>query len=121
MKYINQLHVLAFLGLVASMMAFSASAASEVDASDFANGKTKYRQLCQVCHGDKGHGDGPTVASLPHKPANIANKLSDFFTSPSSLADDILEGDVEQGMPAWQGVITKQDALDILTYVEAIQ
>ncbi|WP_215408073.1 c-type cytochrome [Vibrio gigantis] len=121
MKYMNHLHVLAFLGLVASMLSFNANAASANDASHFANGKAKYRQLCQVCHGDKGHGDGPTAASLPHKPANIANKLSGFFTSPSSLADDILEGDVEQGMPAWQGVITKQDALDILTYIETIQ
>ncbi|MGR5388070.1 c-type cytochrome [Vibrio crassostreae] len=121
MKYINQLRVLAFLGLVASMMAFSASAASEVDASHFANGKTKYRQLCQACHGDKGLGDGPTAASLPSKPTNIPNKLGEFFTTKNSLVDDILEGDVEQGMPAWQGVITKQDALDILTYVEAIQ
>ncbi|MEZ8746819.1 cytochrome c [Vibrio sp. 10N.261.49.A5] len=121
MKTMNHLHVLALLGLVASMMTFNVSAATEVDASQFANGKAKYTQLCQVCHGDKGHGDGPTAASLPHKPANIANKLGGFFTSPSSLADDVLEGDVEQGMPAWQGVITKQDALDILWYVDSIQ
>ncbi|MEZ9391724.1 cytochrome c [Vibrio splendidus] len=121
MKTMNHLHVIAFLGLVASMMTFNASAASGTDARHFANGKTKYRQLCQVCHGDKGHGDGPTAASLPHKPANIASKLGGFFTSPSSLADDILEGNVEQGMPAWKGTITKQDALDILTYIEAIQ
>ncbi|WP_122046602.1 c-type cytochrome [Vibrio atlanticus] len=121
MKTMNHLHVLAFLGLVASMMTLNASAASEIDARHFANGKAKYRQLCQVCHGDKGHGDGPTSASLPHKPANIANKLNGFFASPSSLADDVLEGDVEQGMPAWQGVITKQDALDILWYVDSIQ
>lgn len=121
MKHMNYLHLLAFLGLVTSMMAFNVSAATEVDASQFANGKAKYTQLCQVCHGDKGHGDGPTSASLPHKPANIANKLNGFFASPSSLADDILEGDVEQGMPAWKGTITKQDALDILTYVETIQ
>lgn len=79
MKTMNHLHVLAFLGLVASMMAFNASAASQVDASHFANGKTKYRQLCQVCHGDKGHGDGSTATSLAHKPANIANKLGGFL------------------------------------------
>ncbi|MFS1477793.1 c-type cytochrome [Vibrio lentus] len=121
MKTMNYLHLLAFLGLVTSMMTFNVNAATEVDASQFANGKAKYTQLCQVCHGDKGHGDGPTAASLPHKPANIANKLGGFFTSPSSLADDILEGDVEQGMPAWKGAITKQDALNILTYVETIQ
>ncbi len=121
MKHMNHLHALAFLGLVASMMAFNASAASEVDARHFANGKTKYRQLCQVCHGDKGHGDGPTSASLPNKPANIPNKLGEFFTTKNGLVDDILEGDIKEGMPAWQGVVTKQDALDILTYVEAIQ
>ncbi|PMG37055.1 cytochrome C oxidase Cbb3, partial [Vibrio splendidus] len=108
-------------GLVASMMTFNASAASKVDASHFDNGKAKYQQLCQVCHGDKGHGDGPTAASLPNEPANISNELGGFFTSPSSLADDILEGDVEQGMPAWQGAITKQDALDILSYIDSIQ
>ncbi|MEZ8018104.1 cytochrome c [Vibrio splendidus] len=121
MQTMNHLHVLTFLGLVASMMTFNASAASKVDASHFDNGKAKYQQLCQVCHGDKGHGDGPTAASLPNEPANIANKLSGFFNSPSSLADDILEGDVEQGMPAWQGAITKQDALDILSYIDSIQ
>ncbi|CAV18742.1 c-type cytochrome [Vibrio atlanticus] len=121
MKTMNHLHVLAFLGLVASMMTFNASAASEIDARHFANGKAKYTQLCRVCHGDKGHGDGPTSASLPHKPANIANKLNGFFASPSSLADDILEGNVEQGMPTWKGTITKQDALDILWYVDSIQ
>ena len=44
MKTMNHLHVLAFLGLVASMMTFNASAASEIDARHFANGKAKYTQ-----------------------------------------------------------------------------
>lgn len=106
---------------MASIMSFTASAATANDASHFANGKTKYRQLCQACHGDKGLGDGPTAASLPSKPANIPNKLGEFFTTKNSLVDDILEGDTEEGMPSWQGVITRQDAIDILDYVEMIQ
>lgn len=121
MKNITKLHVLACLGFVVSMMTFSANSASLDDASHFANGKAKYQQLCQVCHGDTGLGDGPTAAYLPHKPANIPNKLGKLFTTKNSLADDILEGEVESGMPAWQGIITKQEALDILTYLESIQ
>ncbi|MEZ8720942.1 cytochrome c [Vibrio pomeroyi] len=121
MKNMNHLHLLAALGLIASMMTFSANSASLEDASHFANGKAKYQTLCIVCHGDKGLGDGPTAASLPHKPANIPNKLGQLFTTKNSLVDDILKGDIEEGMPAWQGVITRQDALDILTYIESIQ
>lgn len=107
--------------LMASIMSFTASAATANDASHFANGKTKYRQLCQACHGDKGLGDGPTTASLPSKPANIPNKLGEFFTTKNSLVDEILEGNIEEGMPAWQGFITKQDAIDVLDYIATIQ
>ena len=121
MKTINHLHGLVCLGLVASMMAFNTSAASAADASHFANGKTKYQQLCQTCHGDKGLGNGPLAASLPHKPANIPSELAAFFTTKNALAEDILEGNVEEGMPAWQGVITKQDAIDVLDYIATIQ
>ena len=120
MKTIKHISLFIFC-LMPSIMSFTASAATANDASHFANGKTKYRQLCQACHGDKGLGDGPTAASLPSKPANIPNKLGEFFTTKNSLVDDILEGDTEEGMPSSQGVITRQDAIDILDYVEMIQ
>jgi hypothetical protein len=58
---------------------------------------------------------------LPNKPANIPKKLGQFFTTKNTLADEILEGNIEEGMPAWQGVITKQDAIDVLDYIATIQ
>lgn len=88
---------------------------------DVVKGKVQYQQYCQACHGEQGHGDGPTASSLPHKPANIASKLSKPFSSSDSVANKVLEGEVEQGMPAWQGVLTKPDALDILAYVQSVQ
>lgn len=37
------------------------------------NGKKIYAQLCAVCHGLKGKGDGIAAASLNPKPANFNN------------------------------------------------
>ncbi len=121
MKLMNHSPLLAYFGLIAAVMSFSSNAASATDASHFANGKAKYQQLCQACHGDKGLGDGPASATLRKKPANIPKKLGQFFTTKNALANEILEGNIEEGMPAWQGVITKQDAIDVLDYIEIIQ
>ncbi|MFA0039211.1 cytochrome c [Vibrio sp. 10N.261.52.A1] len=121
MKFTNHKPLLAYFGLIAVVMSFTANAASANDASHFANGKAKYQQLCQTCHGNKALGDGPASASLPNKPANIPKKLGQFFTTKNTLADEILEGNIEEGMPAWQGVITKQDAIDVLDYIATIQ
>lgn len=40
------------------------------------NGKALYQQLCAICHGDKGKGDGLASAALNPKPANF---VSDKF------------------------------------------
>ena len=40
------------------------------DAQALAEGKKLYGQLCAVCHGDKGKGDGIAAAGLNPKPAD---------------------------------------------------
>jgi len=89
--------------------------------SDTKNGQTKYQKHCQVCHGVTAKGDGPLASTLPHKPANIPNELNSFFTTKNSLVTDVLNGKVEQGMPAWKGTLSKQDVLDIFAYIESVQ
>lgn len=36
---------------------------------------TLYNQRCGACHGDNGHGDGPTAKFLHPAPADFANSL----------------------------------------------
>jgi len=88
---------------------------------DIVNGKDKYQQLCETCHGTKGYGDGPAASALVDKPANIAQKLNKPFATQDTLTEKILVGKVNKGMPAWQGVISTADAVDILAYIKSIQ
>ncbi len=88
---------------------------------DIVNGKDKYQQLCETCHGTKGYGDGPAANALANKPANIAQKLNKPFSTQDSLTEKVLVGKVNKGMPAWQGVISTADAADILAYIKSIQ
>ncbi len=41
------------------------------DQTAIKKGKALYQQLCAVCHGDKGKGDGIASAALNPKPANF--------------------------------------------------
>ncbi|WP_104400601.1 c-type cytochrome [Vibrio penaeicida] len=88
---------------------------------DIVKGQSQYIMYCQSCHGSKGLGDGPAALSLSNQPANLASKVSSFFSTPTSLSKDVLNGNVEEGMPAWKGILTEEDAINILTYVQSIQ
>jgi len=85
------------------------------------NGKAKYTQYCQMCHGVSGHGDGEVAATLPNQPSDIAKKLNKLFASKDKLAGKVLNGKVDKGMPAWNGILSKQDTLDIFAYIQSVQ
>ncbi|WP_443088759.1 c-type cytochrome [Vibrio sp. SCSIO 43137] len=37
------------------------------------------------------------------------------------LATKVLNGKVDKGMPAWNGILNKQDTLDIFAYIQSVQ
>lgn len=101
-----------------SLLVFSLNAKA-VD--DIENGAQKYQTNCLVCHGTKGLGDGPGAATLSHKPANLAKKVNSLFSFKFMMSNAVLNGKVDQGMPAWKGILTKQDTYDIFAYIKSIQ
>lgn len=90
-------------------------------ADDIQNGAIKYQSNCLVCHGVKGMGDGPAASTLAKKPSNIVKKLNNIFKPKMMLSYTVLKGKVDQGMPAWEGILSKQDTYDIFAYIESIQ
>jgi cytochrome c oxidase cbb3-type subunit 3 len=107
------------LGVVAVLLPSVAWAAG-----DAAKGKAKYQEVCAVCHGKSGKGDGVTAAALPVKPrdhtdATYMGKLTD-----KQIFDTIKLGGEGVGkspiMPKWGGLLTDQQIKDIVVYIRSL-
>ncbi len=107
------------LGVVAVLLPSVAWAAG-----DAAKGKAKYQEVCAVCHGQSGKGDGPTAAALPVKPrdhtdATYMGKLTD-----KQIFDTIKLGGEAVGkspiMPKWGGLLTDQQIQEIVAYIRSL-
>ncbi len=88
-----------------------------VGAETAAQGGELYKKNCQVCHGSKGHGDGP--AGIAMKAENIIEELAEHAGDEAHLVEEVMEGD--GAMPAWKGVLTEPQVLAIFEYLKGIQ
>jgi mono/diheme cytochrome c family protein len=67
----------------------------QAHAGDADAGKAKFQQLCAVCHGAAGAGDGPAAAGLNPKPRTFADAEWQ-----ASVDDDYLRKIITEGGPA---------------------
>ncbi|MGF1778706.1 c-type cytochrome [Vibrio nomapromontoriensis] len=95
-----------------------ASSSNSNDGGSNNSGETLYPTYCVSCHGVKGHGDGIAGQALAEAPSNIYQGLNSFFESEAELVDTVLTGN--EGMPAWKGVLTKQQVIEIFDYIQSI-
>ena len=84
LRQITRLAVLAFLVLLAALIARAAQAAAKGDAKA---GLEIFKKQCLRCHGEHGKGDGPAAKLLKTKPADWTDKArmsklteNDLFT-----------------------------------------
>jgi len=81
-----------------SLMAATAAlfmVSAQAHAADAEAGKAKFQQLCAVCHGPAGAGDGPAAAGLNPKP----RKFNDAEWQ-ATVEDDYLRKIIAEGGPA---------------------
>ncbi len=97
------------LALSLQSMAVSAETAEQ--------GGELYNKNCLVCHGSKGHGDGPAGIAL--KAENIIEELAEHAGDEAHLVEEVMEG--EGAMPGWKGVLTESQVLAIFEYLKGIQ
>lgn len=80
-------------------------------------GNQIYIQLCAVCHGNKGAGDGITAAALQPKPADFTS--SDFQEqSDGTIFYKIREG--RPPMPGFKTQLSEQQTWAIVHYLRSL-
>ena len=91
------------------------------------HGKTVYDAHCVECHGEAGHGDGPSAAFLTPRPRDFTTgKYKIRSTETGSVpTDEDLTRSTRQGlygtaMPAWDRVLPDNDIADVVQYVKSL-
>lgn len=87
-------------------------------AGDPRSGKARYEQYCVVCHGARGLGNGP-MAKATNPPAARLTSPEVRNKSDRELLDVIADGK-GTGMPAWRGILSDQDLLDMVAYLRSL-
>ena len=87
-------------------------AEAAADEQAIATGKEAYATNCASCHGQKGEGlIGP----------NLTDK---YWLHGGSLADihtTVKEGVTEKGMPAWGGMLTQDQVIGVVAFIDSIK
>jgi len=92
-------------------------------AGDSAKGKESYNQICAMCHGDTGKGDGVAAASLDPKPRDLSSSEYVSTLTDEHIFNVIKEGGESVGksnlMPAWGAVLSDDKIWDVIAYLRA--
>ncbi len=109
--------------LVLLVAGFSAGSPLWASGGNPKKGEYWYHEAgCNMCHGEKGRGDGPSGTTLNPRPANYCTSTK----SPTDAlrAQMITNGGAANGrspdMPAWGEVLDKQAILDIISYIHVL-
>ena len=81
-------------------------------------GEKLYAQLCSVCHGDKGKGDGLASAALSPKPANFRNEK--FYTqTDGAIFWKLTEGN--SPMAPYKDAISETQRWQLVNYIKTFK
>lgn len=80
-------------------------------------GKQIFSQLCAVCHGKTGKGDGITASALNPKPADLTSK------GVQEQSDGAIYWKIREGrppMPAFENQLSEQQVWAIVHYIRSL-
>ena len=97
----------------------------QAPAAQDSTGKALYEEHCAACHGINGDGQGPAGDRFFTKPRDftrdeykIKSTEGDEFPSREDLIRVIVNGMPGSAMPAWEGVLSKQEMGELADYVQ---
>lgn len=80
-----------------------------------AKGQAIFKKNCQMCHGEKGMGDGPAGQRLNPRPRNFTDKSKMQKMTDEEMFKDITKG--EGPMPAFEHKLSETDRWHVINYV----
>jgi len=87
---------------------------------ELASGKELYAAKCTICHKDTGKGGKVTVEGKNLKPADLTSDKMKARPDDKMVAG-ISEGAPDDGMPAFEDKLTKDQIKSIVKYVRTLQ
>ncbi len=83
-----------------------------------------FQELCSVCHGVGGKGDGPSAQGLEPKPADFTNCKAMAKDSDEVLLKIIKGGGQSVGrstvMPAWGDALSEQQIRELVKFIRGL-
>jgi cytochrome c oxidase cbb3-type subunit III len=83
-----------------------------------------FQELCSVCHGVRGKGDGPSAQGLEPKPADFTNCQAMAKDSDEVLLKIIKGGGQSVGrstvMPAWGDALSEQQIRELVKFIRGL-
>ena len=83
-----------------------------------------FQELCSVCHGVGGKGDGPSAQGLEPKPADFTNCQAMAKDSDEVLLKIIKGGGQSIGrstvMPAWGDALSEQQIRELVKFIRGL-
>jgi cytochrome c oxidase cbb3-type subunit 3 len=83
-----------------------------------------FQELCAVCHGVGGKGDGPSARGLEPKPADFTNCQAMAKDSDEVLLKIIKGGGQSAGrstvMPAWGDALSEQQIRELVKFIRGL-
>ena len=78
-----------------------------------------FRTNCEMCHGARGHGDGPAGQALDPKPRNLANLQA-------QAGDDFLFWRISEGKPgtsmvAFKGILSEEQIWQLVSFIRTLK
>ena|SRR5437879_3532275 len=90
----------------------------EATPDSVAKGQATYKKNCQMCHGEKGMGDGPAGQRLNPRPRNFTDKSKMEMMTNEEMFKDITKG--EGPMPAFEHKLSETDRWHVINYVRTL-
>jgi mono/diheme cytochrome c family protein len=76
-------------------------------------GKALYQTYCMVCHGERGHGDGPIAGKIPPPPSYVSDRLMQF--PQGRIFHVVTMGSGK--MPSYAAQLSADERWKVVTYV----